>query len=282
MTNRVERELMRLYEKLNEKYDFAAMKKMYTTGSLEELREVIMYNDDILKALRFWFDVRIRKSDSAHETRPKKVTSDTIVREIYSDLGITLSHRMVASMMSGIVSKDDILQSYDIDMKCDTTFLFINVELVEWSELAQMKIFIAQPMSGAPNEVVEQTREKVTELMKDKYSNNIEIIDQFHELEEYMPEEPMERPGIYLLGRSVQFLADVDHVVFVGDFLHDKCCCVELAVCKEFGIPFEVCNVCIETTEDDLTMNSSNEKIDRGLVDITVDELGEDQRYVRE
>jgi hypothetical protein len=98
-------------------------------------------------------------------------------------------------------------------------------------------------MSGIPDEEVEKIREHVTKLMLDKYGSHIEIIDQFHVPEEEMPDESLERPGIHLLGRSIQFLADADLVVFVSDFLHAKGCCVELAVCKEYDIPFEVCNI---------------------------------------
>ena len=32
--------------------------------------------------------------------------------------------------------------------------------------------------------------------------------------------------------------------------IHAKGCCVELAVCKEYGIPFEVCDICIESLSD--------------------------------
>lgn len=162
------------------------------------------------------------------------------MNEIYNDLGITVPHRVVASFMSIIVSEDDMLYGHDTVIPFDTVFSFDNVELVELSELATLKIFIAQPMSGVPDEEVEEIREKVTKLMKNKYGDDIEIIDQFHVPEEEMAKEPLERPGIHLLGRSIQFLADADLVVFVGDFLHAKGCCVELAVCKEYDIPFEI------------------------------------------
>lgn len=239
MNNKVERELVRLYNKLDEKYDFTAMKKLYNSGSIDELISVLR-SVDIQNALSYWFDVRIRKLDPAHCAIPKKVSSDKIVNEIYNDLGITVPHRVVASFMSIIVSEDDMMHGYNTETPFDTMFLFNNVELVELNELATLKIFIAQPMSGVPDEEVEEIREKVTKLMKNKYGDDIEIIDQFHVPEEEMAKEPLERPGIHLLGRSIQFLADADLVVFVGDFLHAKGCCVELAVCKEYDIPFEI------------------------------------------
>lgn len=246
MNKKVKRELVRLYNKLSEKYDFEMMRIMYKSGSIDEIYTALN-NDDIREALSFWFDVRIRKLDPAHCATPKRVSSYTIVDEIYNDLGITVPHRIVADIVSIIISKDEIFQAYNSEMPLDTAHIFDNVELVELNELATLKIFIAQPMSGVPDEEVEEIREKVTKLMKNKYGDDIEIIDQFHVPEEEMAKEPLARPGIHLLGRSIQFLADADLVVFVGDFLHAKGCCVELAVCKEYDIPFEVCDICIES-----------------------------------
>lgn len=242
MTNRVERELVRLYEKLDKKYDFTAMKKLYNSGSINELISVL-WSVDIQNALSFWFAARIRTVDPNCAMSTKKVTSDVIMNEIYNDLGITIPHRTIADIISRIINADDMIQGYNTEMISDPVFSFNNVELIELSEYSIMKLFIAQPMSGVPDEEVEKIREKVTELMIDKYGSCVEIVDQFHIPEEEMPDEPLERPGIHLLGRSIQFLADVDHVVFVGDFLHAKGCCVELAVCKEYGIPFEVCDI---------------------------------------
>lgn len=237
MNNKVERELVCLYEKLNEKYDLKSMK---ISGSIDGINSILP--DDIQTALKFWFSVRIRKVSNDRS----RVTSRMIKDAIYEDLGMSLPHKMIGGIMLGIIGKDNIMTNDGFE-PWDQVFLFENVELVELSEYSTMKIFIAQPMSGVPDEEVEKIREKVTELMIDKYGSCVEIVDQFHIPEEEMPDEPLERPGIHLLGRSIQFLADVDHVVFVGDFLHAKGCCVELVVCKEYGIPFEVCDICIES-----------------------------------
>ena len=235
MNNKVERELVCLYEKLNEKYD---LKSMNISGSIYEFNSILP--DDIQTALKFWFDVRIRKVSNNRS----KVTSRMIKDAIFEDLEISLPHKMIGGIMISIIGEDNVFDGgQTIDNPYDQVFLFENVELVELSEYSTMKIFIAQPMSGVPDEEVEKIREHVTKLMLDKYGSNIEIIDQFHVPEEEMPDEPLERPGIHLLGRSIQFLADADLVVFVSDFLHAKGCCVELAVCKEYDIPFEVCNI---------------------------------------
>lgn len=235
MINRVERELVCLYEKLNEKFDLKSMK---ISDSIYEFNSILP--DDIQRALKFWFDVRIRKVSNNRS----KVTSRMIKDAIFEDLEISLPHKIISGIMISIIGKDNVFDGgQTIDNPYDQVFLFENVELVELSEYSTMKIFIAQPMSGVPDEDVEKIREYVTKLMLDKYGSNIEIIDQFHVPEEEMPDEPLERPGIHLLGRSIQFLADADLVVFVSDFLHAKGCCVELAVCKEYDIPFEVCNI---------------------------------------
>lgn len=228
MINRVERELIRLREKLCEKYD---LKAMNISGSIDEFNSI----DDIQTALKFWFDVRVRKVSNDRS----RVTSRMIKEAVYEDLGISLPHKMIGGIMISIIGKDNVMTNDDL-VSWDPVFLFNNVELIELDKCAPLKIFIAQPMSGVPDEEVEKIREHVTKLMLDKYGSYIEILDQFHVPEEEMPGESLERPGIHLLGRSIQFLADVDLVVFVGDFLHAKGCCVELTVCKEYDIPFEV------------------------------------------
>lgn len=238
MDNKVQRELIRLKEALNEKYDVAVMN---ISGPLEQLDLILP--DDVRDALEYWFNVRIRKTDSTDEFKRKIITSGMIKSEIIEDLGIPLSHNVIGQYMTFLIGRDNVTSG---GLLWDVSFIFENVEIVPLEECAVMKIFIAQPMSGVPNEEVEKIRDHVSELMIKKFGSNIEIVDQFHVPEEDMPKESLERPGIHLLGRSIQFLADVDHVVFVGDFLHAKGCCVELAVCKEYGIPFEVCNEVFE------------------------------------
>lgn len=104
-----------------------------------------------------------------------------------------------------------------------------------------LKVFIAQAMDGVPDEEVEELRMKITTHIKDRYkSNEIEILDQFHIPEDELPGDGVKYPRIHMLGRSIQYLADVDLVVFYGDFTHSKGCSVELAVCKEYGIPYIV------------------------------------------
>lgn len=105
----------------------------------------------------------------------------------------------------------------------------------------KLRVFIAQAMDGVPEEKVEALRIKISGHIKDRYkSNEIEILDQFHIPENELPGDGVKYPRIHMLGRSIQFLADTDLVVFYGDFTHSKGCSVELAVCKEYGIPYIV------------------------------------------
>lgn len=243
MLNRVERELIRLREKLSKIYDFEEMKKIYYSGDFDTISSMIIRDNDINQALTYWFGARIRVVDDRVKRTP--VSSTTIKNAIYEDIGLTIPPNIIAATMHELIYHFDSanILRHDGITPFDTAFLFSNIELIELDKCAPLKIFIAQPMSGVPDEEVEKIREHVTKLMLDKYGSYIEILDQFHVPEEEMPDELLARPGIHLLGRSIQFLADVDLVVFVGDFLHAKGCCVELAVCKEYDIPFEVCGI---------------------------------------
>ena len=237
MTNKVERELIRLREKLCEKYDVAAMN---ISGSLEQPDSILP--DDMHDVVEYWFNVRIRKTNSTNESKIKIITSSMIKSEIKADLGVSLSHNVIAQYMVRLIGKSNIAINVGDGYRDRISYLFENAEIIPIEEFDVMTIFIAQPMSGIPDEEVERIRNQVTNSMIEKYGNKIEIVDQFHVQKEDMPKESLEKPGIYLLGRSIQFLADVDLVVFAGDFLHAKGCCVELAVCKEYDIPFIVYN----------------------------------------
>ena len=207
--------------------------KMDKSIWLEKIREE--YSDDIEGMVIAWIKTMIHRCDD----NEKGLVSNIMIHDrICRDLSINPSVEYVTKILHNTGIKPLHATYNHIILK----YVYGYDYKIRYLPNEKFKVFIAQPMSGVPDEEVEKIREKVSELMIDKFGNNIEIVDQFHVPKEDMPKESLERPGIHLLGRSIQFLADVDHVVFVGDFLHAKGCCVELAVCKEYGIPFEVCN----------------------------------------
>ncbi len=101
-----------------------------------------------------------------------------------------------------------------------------------------MNIFIAQPMTGIPNESIENTRNKLIKLCQSEYGEKINILDQFH-LPDDIPEdyECSIEKQIYLLGRSIQILAKADIVVMPVSFKMSNGCCVEHEICTTYGIP---------------------------------------------
>lgn len=96
------------------------------------------------------------------------------------------------------------------------------------------RVFISQPMHGLTDEEVEKLRNETINRLKEYYGE-IEIIDQFH-VEDNIPEGV--NPRIYRLGRSIQYMAGADLVVFVGDYASAHGCLIELAICEEYRISY--------------------------------------------
>jgi hypothetical protein len=232
--NKVERDFQRLKSEFVDKYD---MTKLYNDEPLEQLGPI---PHDISEALEYWFKVRIRKTNPSDEL--EIVTSNMIKSEIIKDLGIPLPHDVIGKYMTFLIGEENVVSASSGIVPWEMRYMFDNIEIVPLEECSVMKIFIAQPMSGIPDEEVEQIRKQITDTMIEKYGKNVEIIDQFHIPEDELPGDDLRNPRIHKLGRSIQFLADADLVVFAGDFLHTKGCCVELAVCKEYDIPFIIYN----------------------------------------
>lgn len=96
------------------------------------------------------------------------------------------------------------------------------------------RVFISQPMHGLTDAEVEKLRNETINMLKEDYGE-IEIIDQFH-VEDNIPEGV--NPRIYRLGRSIQYMASADLVVFVGDYESAHGCLIELAICEEYRISY--------------------------------------------
>lgn len=71
-----------------------------------------------------------------------------------------------------------------------------------------MKIFISQPMKGYSNFEIEIIRGKIKEALKEKYGNDIEIIDSFFK------NAPNGAKPLWYLGESLKKLSAADIAVF--------------------------------------------------------------------
>lgn len=74
-----------------------------------------------------------------------------------------------------------------------------------------MKIFISQPMKGYSNFEIEIIRGKIKEALKEKYGNDIEIIDSF------IKGAPSNAKPLWYLGESLKRLSTADIAVFAYD-----------------------------------------------------------------
>ena len=71
-----------------------------------------------------------------------------------------------------------------------------------------MKIFISQPMKGYSNFEIEIIRGKIKEALKEKYGNDIEIIDSF------IKGAPANAKPLWYLGESLKRLSTANIAVF--------------------------------------------------------------------
>lgn len=72
-----------------------------------------------------------------------------------------------------------------------------------------MKIFISQPIKGYSKFEIEIIRGKIKEALKEKYGNDIEIIDSF------IKGAPAKAKPLWYLGESLKRLSTADIAVFV-------------------------------------------------------------------
>lgn len=100
-----------------------------------------------------------------------------------------------------------------------------------------MKIFISQPMKGYSNFEIEIIRGKITEALKEKYGNNIEIIDSFFK------NAPVGAKPLWFLGESLKKLSTADIAVFAyntpdigGKIALVRGCGIEEKCAREYDI----------------------------------------------
>lgn len=99
-----------------------------------------------------------------------------------------------------------------------------------------MKIFISQPMKGYSNFEIEIIRGKIKKALKEKYGNDIEIIDSF------IKGAPANAKPLWYLGESIKKLSKADIAVFAyntlvigGKFALVRGCGIEEKCAREYN-----------------------------------------------
>lgn len=99
-----------------------------------------------------------------------------------------------------------------------------------------MKIFISQPMKGYSNFEIEIIRGKIKVALKEKYGNDIEIIDSF------IKGAPANAKPLWYLGESIKKLSEADIAVFAyntlvigGKFALVRGCGIEEKCAREYN-----------------------------------------------
>lgn len=90
-----------------------------------------------------------------------------------------------------------------------------------------MKLMISQPMRGKTNEQIKLERESLVEELE---KQGHEVLDTVFDLE---PKDC--DTAIYYLSKSIEFLGQVDGVVFMPGWQQARGCRIEYQVATEYG-----------------------------------------------
>lgn len=93
-----------------------------------------------------------------------------------------------------------------------------------------MKVFISQPMRDKTDEQIKEERAKAVSRIKEKYNQDVEIIDSFFE------NAPHNAKPLWFLGKSLELLANADIAYFCKDWEKYRGCKIEHTCAKEYGI----------------------------------------------
>lgn len=98
-----------------------------------------------------------------------------------------------------------------------------------------MKIFISQPMNGKTDEEILKEREQIIAYAKERYGENIEIIDSFFK------GAPHDASPLWFLGESIKKLSEADAVYFSKDWESARGCIIEHSCAIEYGLEVVEC-----------------------------------------
>lgn len=94
------------------------------------------------------------------------------------------------------------------------------------------KLFISQPMRDKTKEFIKEEREKMIATVKEKYGDDIEIIDS------YFPNYNGNAVGF--LSKAIEKLSEADMAVFASGWDQARGCKIEHTICTEYGIPIAI------------------------------------------
>ena len=94
-----------------------------------------------------------------------------------------------------------------------------------------MKVFVSQPMHTISGEQVYLNQTLVRSRLLCSDHHDVEIIDNYSK-----PPAVVNDGRIAMLGHSIMLMKDADLVVFTKGWENSKGCCVEMEVCKQYGL----------------------------------------------
>lgn len=98
-----------------------------------------------------------------------------------------------------------------------------------------MKVFISQPMKDKTNEQIKETREKLIAKAKERFGEDIEIIDSFFE------NAPHDAKPLWFLAKSIEMLSTADVAYFSKGWNEARGCKIENMCAIEYGITVIEC-----------------------------------------
>ena len=93
-----------------------------------------------------------------------------------------------------------------------------------------MKAFISQPMNGRRNEEIKIERQKAVESLKERYGNDIEIIESFFE------NAPHDAKPLWFLAKAIELLSTADVAYFCKGWETARGCKIENTCAIEYGL----------------------------------------------
>lgn len=88
-----------------------------------------------------------------------------------------------------------------------------------------MKVMISQPMNGKTDKQIKKERQKIIEMLE---AEGHTVIDTVLDISEG-------KDPIYYLGKSIQYIAEADGVVFMSGWKDARGCLIEYEVAKKYG-----------------------------------------------
>lgn len=92
------------------------------------------------------------------------------------------------------------------------------------------KLFISQPMRDKTNEEIERERQNAIQSVKEKFGDDIEVIDSFFK------DAPHDAKPLWFLGKSLELLAGADVAYFCKGWENYRGCRIENQCAIEYGI----------------------------------------------